>query len=173
MSPNRAVMPSPENRCFEDYPEGAIFEFGDIAVTEADILDFAHRFDPQDMHTDREAAANGDFGGLIASGWHTGSLMMRLFADHYLPKGGLASPGIDELRWVRPVRPNDRLRIRITVLEARRSRSKPDRGLIRSAVEVLNQNDEPVMTLKPLTLHRCRNLFRRSDPAGATPEPPG
>ena len=82
--------------------------------------------------------------------------MMRLFADHYLPKGGLAAPGIDELRWVRPVRPGDRLRIRVTVLEARRSRSKPDRGLIRSSVEVLNQNGEPVMTLKPLTLHRCR-----------------
>ncbi len=156
MPANTASLPPPEDRCFEDYPEGGVFEFGELAVTEADILDFAHRFDPQDMHIDPEAAANGDFGGLIASGWHTGAMMMRLFADHYLPKGGLASPGIDELRWVRPVRPGDRLRIRVTVLEARRSRSKPDRGLIRSSVEVLNQNGDPVMTLKPLTLHRCR-----------------
>ena len=100
----------------------------------------------------------GPFGGLIASGWHTGSMMMRMFADTFLSKGGLASPGVDEVRWVRPVRPNDRLRIRVTVLEARRSRSKPDRGLIRSFVEVLNQNNEPVMSLKPLTLHMCRTV---------------
>ena len=151
-----ATLPSPDNRFFEDYPEGVVFEFGEIAVTEADILDFAHRFDPQDMHTDLDVAEKGEFGGLIASGWHTGSMMMRMFADHYLPKGGLASPGLDELRWVRPVRPGDRLRLRITVLEARRSRSKPDRGLIRSFVEVLNQDNEPVMTLRTLTMHRCR-----------------
>ena len=81
-----------------------------------------------------------------------------MFADTFLSKGGLASPGVDEVRWVRPVRPNDRLRIRVTVLEARRSRSKPDRGLIRSFVEVLNQNNEPVMSLKPLTLHMCRTV---------------
>ena len=154
--PSAATLPSPDNRFFEDYPEGGVFEFGEIAVTEADILDFAHRFDPQDMHTDLDAAEKGEFGGLIASGWHTGSMMMRMFADHYLPKGGLASPGLDELRWVRPVRPGDRLRLRITVLEARRSRSKPDRGLIRSFVEVLNQDNEPVMTLRTLTMHRCR-----------------
>ena len=151
-----ATLPSPDNRFFEDSPEGGVFEFGEIAVSEADILDFAHRFDPQDMHTDLDAAEKGEFGGLIASGWHTGSMMMRMFADHYLPKGGLASPGLDELRWVRPVRPGDRLRLRITVLDARRSRSKPDRGLIRSFVEVLNQDKEPVMTLRTLTMHRCR-----------------
>lgn len=151
-----AILPPPEQRYFEDYPENAVFEFGDIEVTADEIIDFARRFDPQQMHIDPEAAARGEFGGLIASGWHTAGLMMRLFADHYLPKGGLASPGIDELRWVRPVRPGDRLSLRVTVLEARRSRSKPDRGLVRASVEVLNQNGEPVMTLKPLNLHRCR-----------------
>ena len=158
MPSSAASLPPPDNRYFEDYPEGGVFEFGERTVAEADILDFAHRFDPQDMHTDPDAAAKGAFGGLIASGWHTGSLMMRMFADHYLPKGGLASPGLDELRWVRPVRPGDRLRLRITVLESRRSRSKPDRGLIRSFVEVLNQDNEPVMTLKPMTMHLCRKV---------------
>ena len=91
MPSSAASLPPPDNRYFEDYPEGGVFEFGERTVTEADILDFAHRFDPQDMHTDPDAAANGAFGGLIASGWHTGSLMMRMLADHYLPKGGLAS----------------------------------------------------------------------------------
>lgn len=150
------VLPPPEQRYFEDYPEGAVFEFGDIGITADEIIEYARRYDPQDMHVDPEIAAKGDFGGLIASGWHTAALMMRLFADHYLPKGGLASPGIDELRWVRPVRPGDRLSIRVTVLQARRSRSRPDRGLIHCFVEVLNQNGEPVMTLKPINLHRCR-----------------
>ena len=88
-------------RYFEDYPPGAVFEGGGIAVTEAEILEFARA-----MHTDPEAAARGYFGGLIASGWHTAAMMMRLFAAHFLsPASSLASPGIDELRWVRPVRP--------------------------------------------------------------------
>ena len=112
-------------RYFEDYPPGAVFEGGAIAVTEAEILEFARKYDPQAMHTDPEAAARGYFGGLIASGWHTAAMMMRLFAAHFLsPASSLASPGIDELRWVRPVRPGDVLRVRVTVTEARRSRSK-------------------------------------------------
>jgi acyl dehydratase len=95
-------------RYFEDYPPGAVFEGGGIAVTEAEILEFAGKYDPQAMHTDPEAAARGYFGGLIASGWHTAAMMMRLFAAHFLsPASSLASPGIDELRWVRPVRPGD------------------------------------------------------------------
>ena len=153
-----SILPPPEDRCFEDYAEGLVIESAETLVSEAEILEFANRFDPQDMHIDLLAAEQGPFGGLIASGWHTGSMMMRMFADTFLSKGGLASPGVDEVRWVRPVRPNDRLRIRVTVLEARRSRSKPDRGLIRSFVEVLNQNNEPVMSLKPLTLHMCRTV---------------
>ena len=87
-----------EDRYFEDYVPGAVFEYGEIRVDEAEILDFARRFDPQDMHVDPEAARRGRFGGLIASGWHTGAMMMRLLADNFLPKGAsLASPGIDEL----------------------------------------------------------------------------
>src|SRR5436305_1537982 len=103
------------------------------------------------------AAASGFFGGLIASGWHTAGLMMRLFTQHFLsPESSLASPGIDELRWPKPVRPGDILSIRVTVTEARRSRSKPQQGIVHSFVEVLNQHDEVVMTLKPVSLIRCR-----------------
>src|SRR5436853_2771222 len=116
-------------RYFEDYPPGAVFEGGGIAVTEAEILEFAGKYDPQAMHTDPEAAARGYFGGLIASGWHTAAMTMRLFAAHFLSSASsLASPGIDELRWVRPVRPGDVLRVRVTVTKARRSRSKPAHG---------------------------------------------
>ena len=144
-------------RYFEDYPPGAVFTAGPIAVEAADIVEFARKYDPQPMHTDAAAAAHGAFGGLIASGWHTGALMMRLFADNFLsPASGLASPGLDELRWLRPVRPGDRLSLRVTILEARRSRSKPDQGVIRSLVEVLNQGGEVVMSLKPISLIRCR-----------------
>jgi acyl dehydratase len=97
-------------------------------------------------------------GGLIASGWHTAAMTMRLFVEHYLSKvATLPSPGLDELRWLRPVRPGDRLRVRVTVTEAKRSRSKPDRGLVRALVEVLNQNGEVVMSFRPMNLMRCRN----------------
>ena len=102
-------------------------EFGSVLVTAEEIVEFARRYDPQTMHVDAVAAASGRFGGLIASGWHTGSLAMRLFVEHYLSKvATLPSPGIDELRWVRPVRPGDTLRMRVTVVEARRSKSKPE-----------------------------------------------
>ena len=144
-------------RYFEDYPPGAVFEGGTVEVSEAEILEFARRYDPQTMHTDPAAAAHGFFGGLIASGWHTAALMMRLFATHFLsPASSLASPGIDELRWLKPVRPGDVLSLRVTVTEARRSRSKPDQGVVRSLVEVLNQEGEVVMSLWPISLIRCR-----------------
>jgi acyl dehydratase len=146
-----------DDRYFEDYLPGNVTEYGEIRVDEAEIIDFARRFDPQDMHLDPDAAARGRFGGLIASGWHSAAMMMRLFADNFLPKAAsLASPGIDELRWLKPVRPGDVLRIRVSVLEATRSRSKPDRGMVRSFVEVLNQDSEVVMTLKPMNIIGCR-----------------
>jgi acyl dehydratase len=150
-------MPLESKRYFEDYPPRTVIEGGAVVVTESDIVEFARRYDPQTMHTDPEAAAHGHFGGLIASGWHTAALMMRLFAAHFLsPASSLASPGIDELRWLKPVRPGDVLSLRVTVTEARRSRSKPDQGIVRSLVEVLNQNGEVVMSLKPISLIRCR-----------------
>jgi len=151
-------MSSSADRYFEDYLPGAVHEFGSVQVDEAGIIDFARRYDPQEFHIDPVAAARGPFGGLIASGWHTGSLMMRLFVDHYLsPVSSLGSPGIDELRWLRPVRPGDTLRVRATILETKRSRSKPDRGVVRTLSEVLNQSGEVVMTMNAMTLVRCRN----------------
>lgn len=146
-----------EDRYFEDYIAGSVHEFGPISVEEEEVLSFARRFDPQDFHTDPEAAKGTIFGGLIASGWHTASLMMRLFVDHYLSHtASLSSPGVDELRWTRPVRPEDALSIRITVSEARRSRTKPDRGMVHSYIEMLNQDRDVVMSMKAMNLLRCR-----------------
>ncbi|WP_033293897.1 MaoC family dehydratase [Amycolatopsis jejuensis] len=136
-----------DDRWFEDYPEGAVYEFGDTTVTEEEIIEFATKYDPQSFHVDPAAAKEGPFGGLIASGWHTTSLMMRMFADHYLSKvASLGSPGIDDLRWPRPVRPGDRLRMRATITESRRSQSKPDRGLVRTQMELFNGADELVFS---------------------------
>ena len=149
---------SVEDRYFEDYVPGSVHEFGSIAVEEAEMINFARRFDPQPFHIDPEAAKQSIFGGLIASGWHTASLMMRLFVDHYLSHvASLGSPGVDELRWLRPVFPGDKLSMRVTILEACLSRSKPDRGIVRSYIEVLNQSSEVVMTMKAVNLLRCRD----------------
>jgi acyl dehydratase len=146
-------------RYFEDYIVGAAHEFGSIAVEEAEIIAFARRFDPQPFHLDPQAAKESIFGGLIASGWHTASMMMRLVVDHYLTHTtSLGSPGVDELRWIKPVRPGDMLSVRATILEATRSRSKPDRGLVRTLVEVLNQRGEVVMSLKAMNLIYCREM---------------
>jgi len=148
---------SVERRYFEDYVPGSVFEYGSITLSQDEIVEFAKRFDPQFIHTDPLAAAQGPFGGLIASGWHTAAVMMRLFVDHYLSHvASMASPGIDELRWLRPVRPGDSLSIRVSILEANRSRSKPDRGMVRSLIEVLNQDCEVVMGLKAMNILRCR-----------------
>jgi acyl dehydratase len=147
-----------EDRYFEDYVAGAVYEYGYATVSEADIIAFAERFDPQPIHTDTRFAAGGPFGGLIASGWHTASLAMRLVVDHYVSRvASLASPGVDELRWPTPVRPGDCLRLRITILETRRSRSRPDRGLVRTRAELLNQDDQTVLSLVAMNLIRLRN----------------
>lgn len=146
-----------EERYFEDYVAGSVHEFGSIAVEQDEVISFAQRFDPQVFHTDPELAKSTIFGGLIASGWHTAGLMMRLFADHFLSKvASLGSPGVDELRWKVPVRPIDELSIRVTVRETKRSRSKPDRGIVHSFIEVTNQKREVVMTMKAMTLVLCR-----------------
>jgi acyl dehydratase len=146
-----------EDRYFEDYVPGFEQVYGPVTVTEAEVIEFGRRFDPQDMHTDPEKAARGPFGGLIASGWHTAALLMRLYATHYLSHvAGLASPGLDRLRWHKPVRPGDELRIRVRVLTAERSRSKPDRGMVHTGIEVLNQRGEVVMSLRAMNLMRCR-----------------
>ena len=154
-----ADFPAPiGDRYFEDYQPGAVYEYGYASVTGEEIIAFATRFDPQPIHVDASFAATGPFGGLIASGWHTGGIMMRLFADHYLSHvASLASPGVDELRWTTPVRPGDSLRLRATIVEARRSRSKPDRGLVRTRAELLNQDGGCALSLVAMNLLRARD----------------
>lgn len=155
---NKPTLDVPaEKRFFEDYLVGSVHEFGSIAVEQDEVIAFAKRFDPQVFHTDPESAKKTIFNGLIASGWHTAGLMMRLFADHFLPKvASLGSPGVDELRWNKPVRPGDELSVRVTVLETRRSRTKPDRGIVHSFIEVMNQNRDVVMSMKAVNIFFCR-----------------
>ena len=145
------------DRFLEDYTVGATYVCGSFTVTEQEIVDFAGHYDPQAMHLDLHLAAEGPFGEIIASGWHTVARTMRLLVENFLPQNGLAAPGIDELRWPRPVRPGDTLTLHVTVQQARRSRSKPDRGLLHTLLEVLNQNDEVVMSMKPMNLVRVRD----------------
>ncbi len=147
-------FPTPiDNRYLEDYVPGAVHEFDGIVVEKDEVIAFAKRFDPQPFHTDPEAAKQSTFGGLIASGWHTASLMMRFFVDHYLSHvASLGSPGVDALRWLKPVRPGDILTLRVTVHEVKRSRSKADRGILHSHIEVLNQRREVVMTMKAVNM---------------------
>lgn len=147
----------PKERYFEDFHPGEVMEVGDYLVTEEEIIDYARRYDPQPFHLDHEAAKKSIFGGLIASGWMTGGIMMRLLVDHFIsPLSSMGSPGVDEVRWIQPVRPGDRLRLRVTVLETRRSQSKPDRGVIEVLQEAINQNGETVMRLRGMGLYKCR-----------------
>ena len=142
-----------DERYFEDYVEGEVHSFGSIDVEQDEIVAFAKYYDPQSLHTDPEAAKSGPFHGLIASGWQTCGLMMRLYVEHYLTHvASLASPGLDELRWLKPVRPGDRLSVRVTVLKAAASKSRPDRGAVTSFVEVFNQANELVMSLKVVNI---------------------
>ena len=152
-----------DHRYFEDYVAGSVHEFGTIAVEPDEVVSFGRRFVPLSYHTDLDAAKKSIYGRLIASGWHTAGLMMRLYTDNYLSHvANLGSPGCDELRWDKPVYPGDDLSIRVTVLEARRSESKPDRGIVRSFVEVLNQKRDIVMSLKMVNFIRCREQRNQS-----------
>ena len=140
------------DRWFDDYTVGEVIDVpGDHLLTEERIVDFAREFDPQRFHVDPEAAASSIYGGLIASGWHTGSVLMSLLATTLGPSS-LGSPGCDALRWTAPVRPGDRLSLRITVLDARPSSSRPDRGTLRYGNELRNQDGEVVMTLESIML---------------------
>jgi len=135
-------------RFFEDIKADQVYEFGTITVSEKDIIDFARQFDPQDFHLDPAKAASSLFGGIVASGWHTTAVVMRLYVDHYLSHvANLGSPGVEDIRWPNPLRPGDTLRIRVTILEARPSRSKPDRGIVRVHVEAINQTNNLVLSM--------------------------
>jgi acyl dehydratase len=141
------------DRYFEDY----VAEYGAEPVSEASIVAFAAAFDPHRMHVDPVAALTGPFGGLIASGWHTTAVMMRIMVANYLnERTSLGSPGVDELRWRLPVRSGDILSARFTVLSARPSASKPDRGLVHTRIEVHNQTGDLVMSQVMMNLIRRR-----------------
>lgn len=151
--PDRAAA----ERWFEDYRAGSVHDIGSVRVDKDEVIEFARRYDPQRFHTDEEAAQRTIFGGLIASGWHTAALMMRLLADNFLPgAASLGAPAVDALRWHLPVRPGDLLSVQVTVCETRRSRSKPDRGVMRTRVEVANQRGELAMSLEAVNILLCR-----------------
>ncbi|MGE0801509.1 MAG: MaoC family dehydratase [Lautropia sp.] len=146
-----------KQRYFEDYTVGEVHDFGDQLVSREEIIEFASRYDPQPFHIDERAAADSLYGGLIASGWMTAGVLMRMLVDHFIsPLSSMGSPGIDELRWLKPVRPGDRLRARVEVLEMRRSVSRPDRGVIRFHQQLFNQNDEMVLSMRGMGMYRCR-----------------
>jgi acyl dehydratase len=137
-------------RYFEDYRQGATLDCGRLTFDEASMIAFAKEYDPQPFHVDPVSAAEGPYGGLIASGWHTIALIMRLLVDNYLSaESSLGGSGVDGLTWYAPVRPGDALDVRVTVVEARLSRSKPDRGIIRSRIEGINQHGTTVIELTP------------------------
>jgi acyl dehydratase len=145
---------------FEDLTPGRSFSFPPRALSRKEIVDFATQWDPQPFHLDEAAARASHFGGLVASGWQTGSLCMRMIAEGLLNKStSMGSPGIDEMRWIKPVRPDDPLTLTVSVLEARPSRSKPDRGTVRLGYLLVNGAGETVMTLA------CWVMFRRRPPA--------
>ena len=142
---------------FEDFPVGFVADMPGPTVDEQEMLDFARRYDPQSFHADPEAAKHSPFGGLIASGWMTAGLCMRAIYDGYLKDtAGMGSPGVENLLWRTPVRAGDTLRVRMTVMQARVSASKPDRGLITHHWEVFNQRDEQVMEMTGITIARRR-----------------
>lgn len=155
---NKPFSPGPnEPKYFEDYPEGGIFELGSVVVDETECVEFAKRYDPQCFHVDPAAAKKSIYGGLITSGWHTGGMMMRLIADNFLSdESSLGSSGIEKLNWPSPVRPGDTLSVRITILKARVSRSKPERGILVTRAESHNQHGALVMSYQAVNFMRRR-----------------
>jgi len=140
-------------RYFEDYEVGAVFEFGETIVTEASVLSFAEEYDPQAFHVDPEAARHGPFGGLIASGWHTISLLWRMVAENFLSKvAALGSPGVERISWPTPTRPGDILSTRVTILAKKASQSRPERGFVTIQVEGINQDGKVVAKLEGVIL---------------------
>ncbi|WP_280153321.1 MaoC family dehydratase [Piscinibacter sp. XHJ-5] len=134
---------------WDDFREGEVRVFGSVVVKQEDIVRFAAEFDPQFFHLDEAAARQTMFGGLIASGWHTAAMTMRMMCDGYLRRStSLGSPGVEQLKWLLPVRPGDTLQVRLTVLEARPLQSKPGVGLVKSRHEVLNQHGQVVMEMQ-------------------------
>jgi acyl dehydratase len=158
---------------WEDFPVGQVRDFGGMPVSREAVLAFAQQFDPQPFHLDEEAARASLFGGLCASGWHTCAMAMRMMCDGYLlDAASLGSPGIDNLRWLKPVFPGDTLSMRMEVLDARPMASKPHVGLLRSRWEVRNQHGQPVMTMEGWGMFRRRSDATAGATADATPATP-
>ncbi len=138
-----------QTRYFEDFHVGGVLDLGSTSATQEEIIAFAKQFDPQPFHIDPEQAKHSVFGTLVASGWHTTALMMRVLVDQLINQTiSMGSPGVDEVRWRKPVRPGDVLHVRFTVLETNPSKSRNDMGVVRSMCEMLNESDEVVMSLK-------------------------
>lgn len=148
---------------FDDFKVGDTTEFPPRSVTEEEIIAFARDYDPQPFHIDREAAAKTPYGGIIASGWHTAGIMMRLMVD-YAIKGStsMGSPGVDELRWLKPVRPGDTLFLTGTITAVKASSSKPDRGVVKTQYEMRNQHGDVVLRM------RGNGMYRRHPDMAAT-----
>lgn len=147
---------------FEDFSPGWVAEYGPRRVTREEMIGFAAQYDPQPMHLDEEAARATMLGGLGASGWHTCCIMMKMIADALLlDSASMGAPGVDEVRWLKPVRPGDSLTVRGSVLSTRPSHSRPDRGFINFLWEVYNERDEKVMTLM------CPQMMLRRHPGAA------
>lgn len=142
------TLPQGDQRYFESYLEGATYELGTFFASQAEMVAFASSYDPQPMHTDTERE-----GGVIASGWHTACLAMRLIAENFLPgKAGLPSPGVDSIAWTYPVRPNDVIRLEALIESARASRSKPDRGILTTSFVARNAADTEVMRFRAVNM---------------------
>ncbi|MCU6435188.1 MaoC family dehydratase [Undibacterium sp. Jales W-56] len=134
---------------FEDFIPGSVIQLGQRTLGETEIIDFARQFDPQAFHVDKDAAAHSIFGGVIASGWHTCSIIMRMVVDGFLnDSASMGSPGLDEVRWILPVRPGDTLTVTAETLESRPSTSKPDRGVVITMWKATNQDGKQVCTIK-------------------------
>jgi acyl dehydratase len=141
----------------EDFQAGTVTEFGSRTVNEEEIIAFATAFDPQPFHVDLEAAQASNFGGIVASGWHTVSLTCRMFVDNFMNGTSLMGGiGADEVRWLKPVRPGDTLKVRCSVLETRRSNSKPDRGSVKIRLETFDQTGDTVLTFTVTALLGAR-----------------
>jgi acyl dehydratase len=142
---------------WEDFKVGEVSEMGRRLVDKDEVVAFARQFDPQPFHVDEAAAKASMFGGLIASGWHTVSMVMRMMCDNYLlDSASLGSPGVDHVKWLKPVRPGDTIRAMRTVLESRRSASRPEVGIVKTLWQVFNQNDELVMTMEGYGMFKVR-----------------
>ena len=141
----------------EDFHPGDVRDFGSKTVGQDEIIAFGTEFDPQYFHTDPEAAKDSNFGGLVASGWHTVSLTCRMFIDNLLGQAAvMGGIGADEVRWLKPIRPGDTLRVRATVIDSKRSASKPDRGSVHLRLETFEQSDILALTMTVTALVRAR-----------------